>query len=62
MFVNHKIDLSRRQSVGAMVMPQLRKNGLKPEDAQIAMIRVKKAYHLVPRLADSETCCLALGR
>ncbi|SFM50570.1 hypothetical protein [Marinobacter pelagius] len=47
-FARHDIDQSRCSRVGAMVMPQLRKNGMKPEDARIAMIQVKKAYSLVP--------------
>ena len=34
-FQKHGIDSSRCQKVGAMVMPQLRKQGLKPEDARI---------------------------
>ena len=47
-FSRHQIDQSRCSRVGAMVMPQLRKNGFKPEDARVAMTRVKKAYSLVP--------------
>lgn len=48
-FVKHGVDPARTQSVGRMVMPQLRKHGLKPEDAKIAMIQVKAAYPLVPQ-------------
>lgn len=48
LFVQHEIARSRCQSVGRMVMPQLRKNGLKPEDARIAMRQVRAAYPLVP--------------
>ena len=47
-FAKHEITPSRCQSVGAMVMPQLRKQGLKAEDARIAMIRVRAAYPKVP--------------
>lgn len=43
----HEIDRSRCHSVGRMVMPQLRKNGLKPEDARLAMRRVRAAFSLV---------------
>jgi hypothetical protein len=46
-FAKHGIDPSRCQNVGAMVMPQLRKNGLKPEDARIVMGQVRAAYPLV---------------
>tara|TARA_R100000789_G_scaffold89623_2_gene86769 strand:+ start:625 stop:927 length:303 start_codon:yes stop_codon:yes gene_type:complete len=46
-FQKHGIDSSRCQKVGAMVMPQLRKQGLKPEDARIAMGQVRAAYPLV---------------
>ncbi|KAA1176088.1 hypothetical protein FWJ25_02855 [Marinobacter salinexigens] len=48
MFVKHGIARARCPQVGRMVMPQLRKHGLKPEDAKIAMIQVKAAYALVP--------------
>ncbi len=47
-FVKHEIARSRCQGVGRMVMPQLRKNGLNPDDSRIAMIRVKAAYSPVP--------------
>lgn len=47
-FMKHEIARSRCQDVGRMVMPQLRKNGLNPEDSKIAMIRVRAAYALVP--------------
>ena len=47
-FKKHGIDHSRCQKVGAMVMPQLRKQGLKPEDARILMDQVRAAYPLVP--------------
>src|SRR5690606_41760028 len=47
-FQKHGIDSSRCQKVGAMVMPQLRKQGLKPEDARIVMRQVRAAYPLVP--------------
>ncbi|WP_323751452.1 hypothetical protein [Marinobacter sp.] len=46
-FMKHSIDPSRCQNVGAMVMPQLRKIGLKPEDARIVMGQVRAAYPLV---------------
>ncbi|MGC8120188.1 hypothetical protein [Marinobacter sp. VGCF2001] len=46
-FKQHGIDPSRCQQVGAMVMPQLRKQGLKPEDARIVMGQVRAAYPLV---------------
>ena len=46
-FMKHGIDPSRCKNVGAMVMPQLRKNGLKPEDARIVMGQVRAAYPLV---------------
>ncbi|PCM44891.1 hypothetical protein [Marinobacter sp. ANT_B65] len=46
-FMKHGIDPSRCKNVGAMVMPQLRKNGLKPEDARIVMGQVRAAYSLV---------------
>lgn len=48
-FSKHGITQSRCQSVGAMVMPQLRKQGLKAEDARIVMIRVRAAY---PRVLE----------
>lgn len=47
-FVKHGVVRARCPQVGRMVMPQLRKHGLKPEDAKIAMIQVKAAYSLVP--------------
>ena len=47
-FQKHGIDSSRCQKVGAMVMPQLRKQGLKPEDARIVMRQVRATYPLVP--------------
>lgn len=47
-FVKHGIGGARCQSVGRLVMPQLRKHGLNPEDSKIAMIQVKAAYSLVP--------------
>ena len=47
-FKKHGIDQSRCKHVGAMVMPQLRKQGLKPEDARILMGQVRAAYPLVP--------------
>lgn len=47
-FVKHGVDRSRCSGVGSMVMPQLRKHGMKPEDAKIAMISVKAACPLVP--------------
>jgi hypothetical protein len=47
-FKKHGIDQSRCKDVGAMVMPQLRKQGLKPEDARILMGQVRGAYPLVP--------------
>jgi len=34
--------------VGRMVMPQLAKQGLEPDDARIAMDRVRIAYSQVP--------------
>ncbi|WP_298448835.1 hypothetical protein [uncultured Marinobacter sp.] len=46
-FMKHGIDPSRCQNVGAMVMPQLRKHGLKPEDARIVMGQVRAAYPYV---------------
>ncbi|WP_417521777.1 hypothetical protein [Marinobacter sp.] len=46
-FTKHGIDPSRCKNVGAMVMPQLRKYGLKPEDARIVMGQVRAAYPLV---------------
>lgn len=48
-FVKHGIVRSRCQNVSRMVMPQLRKHGLKPEDAKIAMISVTAACPLVPQ-------------
>ena len=47
-FKKHVIDQSQCKHVGAMVMPQLRKQGLKPEDARILMGQVRGAYPLVP--------------
>jgi hypothetical protein len=47
-FVKHGIARPRCQSVGRMVMPQLRKNGLNPGDAMLTMGRVRAAYALVP--------------
>lgn len=47
-FAKHGVTPSRCQTVGAMVMPQLRKQGLKAEDARVAMIRVRAAYPKVP--------------
>ena len=46
-FIKHGIDRSHCQNVGTMVMPQLRKHGLKPEDARIVMGQVRAAYTLV---------------
>ena len=46
-FMQHGIDPSCCKNVGAMVMPQLRKNGLKPKDARIVMGQVRAAYPLV---------------
>ena len=51
-FVKHEIARSRCQGVGRMVMPQLRKHGLNPEDSKIAMIQVRAAYALVPEETD----------
>jgi len=48
LLVQHEIARSRCRSVGRMVMPHLRRNGLKPEDARIAMQQVRAAYPLVP--------------
>lgn len=45
--IKHDIDRSRCNKVGAMVMPQLRKHGLKAEDARIMMGQVRAAYPLV---------------
>ena len=47
-FKKHGIDHYCCQKVGTMVMPQLRKQGLKPEDARIVMGQVRAAYPLVP--------------
>ena len=47
--VKHGIVRSRCQNVSRMVMPQLRKHGMKPEDAKIAMISVTAACPLVPQ-------------
>jgi len=46
-FRKHGIARSRCPQVGRLVMPQLRKNGLNPEDSKIAMIQVRAAYSLV---------------
>ncbi len=46
-FSKHGIAPSRCYKVGAMVMPQLRKQGLKAEDARLVMIRVRSAYSQV---------------
>lgn len=46
-FIKYGIDRSRSGTVGSLVMPQLRKNGLKPEDARIVMERVRAAYALI---------------
>lgn len=46
-FIKHGIARSRCQSVGTMVMPQLKKNGLRSEDARIVMAQVRSAYALV---------------
>ncbi|MEC7816014.1 MAG: hypothetical protein VX939_07060 [Pseudomonadota bacterium] len=43
-FEKHGIAASRCKNVGAMVMPQLRKQGLRAENARIAMIRVRAGY------------------
>src|SRR5690554_8081684 len=51
-FKKHGIDQSRCKEVGAMVMPQLRKHGLKPEDARIMRSeerRVGKGGEMVGR-------------
>lgn len=47
-FVRHEIAQSRCRSVARMVMPQLRKNGLNPEDSKIAMNQVRAAFAFVP--------------
>lgn len=46
-FSKHGIARSRFKQVGRLVMPQLRKNDLNPEDSKIAMIQVRAAYSLV---------------
>lgn len=46
--IEHQITRERAPHVGRMVMPQLRNSGLVPEDAMLAMGRVKSAYTLVP--------------
>ncbi|PTB94594.1 hypothetical protein C9974_04205 [Marinobacter sp. B9-2] len=48
-FEKHNIFRSQCKSVGRMVMPQLAKQGLEPDDARIAMDRVRIAYSQVPR-------------
>lgn len=47
-FAKHGIARSRCQNVGRLVMPQLRKHGLSPEDAMLTMSKVKAAYPRVP--------------
>ena len=47
-FVKHGIPRSQCSSVGRMVMGQLSKNGLEPDDSRIAMIKVRDAYSWVP--------------
>ena len=46
-FSKHGIASSRCYKVGAMVMPQLRKHGMKAEDARLVMTRVRSAYSQV---------------
>lgn len=46
-FEKHNIPRSRCKSIGRMVMPQLAKQGLEPDDARIAMERVRAAYSRV---------------
>lgn len=47
-FAKHGVDRTRCQGVGRLVMPQLRRNGLSPEDAMLTMSKVKAAYPRVP--------------
>lgn len=54
-FSKHGIARSRCKQVGRLVMPQLRKHGLNPEDAKIAMIQVRAAYSLVPSKPDQHS-------
>lgn len=49
-FEKHGISRSRCPSVGRLVMPQLAQQGFAPEDARIAMGRVRAAYS---RVSDS---------
>jgi hypothetical protein len=44
----HNISRSQCKSVGRLVMPQLAKQGLEPDDARIAMDRLRTAYSKVP--------------
>jgi len=47
-FVKHGIVRSRCRNVSRMVIPQLRRLGVRQEDAQIVMMPVKAACSLVP--------------
>ena len=47
-FVKHNIPRSQCPRVGRMVIAQLNKNGLEPDDSRIAMIKVREAYTRVP--------------
>ncbi|KEF31295.1 hypothetical protein D777_01644 [Marinobacter nitratireducens] len=47
-FIKHGIPRSQCPSVGKMVIGQLHKHGLEPDDSRIAMITVREAYSLVP--------------
>ncbi|WP_100637785.1 hypothetical protein [Marinobacter salexigens] len=46
-FKKHGIPQSRTDKVGAMVMAQLKKHGMKSEDARIVMAQVRAAYSLI---------------
>jgi hypothetical protein len=47
-FMKHNIPRSQCPRVGRMVIAQLNKNGLEPDDSRIAMIKVREAYTRVP--------------
>lgn len=51
-FTQHGVVKSRCPQIGRLVMPQLRKRGLNPEEARMVMRQVRAAYALVPSRSD----------
>ncbi|AZT83608.1 hypothetical protein EHN06_08685 [Marinobacter sp. NP-4(2019)] len=47
-FIRHKVSRSETSKVGRLVMPQLMKVGLEPDEATMVMHQVREAYNFVP--------------